>query len=92
MDVAAQAIGSSEALIMEESFFAKLVHAIVFLAICSAIIFIGWREPLRNRFMSADEITTEHQPPVTPVEVKPVEKWRPLGTSLDRAPAKEKRK
>jgi hypothetical protein len=77
---------------MYESFFAKVVHAIVFLAICTAIIFVGWREPLRYRFMSADEITEEHQP-VTPREVpKPVEKWRARGSALDRAPVGEKHK
>jgi hypothetical protein len=43
----------------DETFFAKLVHLLVFLAICAAIIIVGWHEPLRFRFMSPEEIVEE---------------------------------
>ena len=55
---------------MEETLFEKLIHAMVFLALCGAIVGIGWREPLRYRFMSAEQIAEEidalQPPPPTP--------------------------
>jgi hypothetical protein len=51
---------------MEETFTAKLIHALVFLAICAGIILLGWNEPLRYRFMSAEEISALEQPPPPP--------------------------
>lgn len=71
---------------MEETTSTKVVHAVVFLAICFAILFIGWREPIRYRFMSADQIAAEYAPPRTPAPVDP-SAWMKdprRKTSLDR--------
>jgi len=72
---------------MEESPFAQFVHLLIFLVICGLIIFVGWKEPLRNRFMTAQDLAAEHAvanpPPPAPIS-KP---WRPTGTSLDRPAA-----
>ena len=69
---------------MEETLGAKLVHALVFVGICAAIILVGWQEPLRYRFMSVDEIA-DHQASLHPTPVpQPVKPWQPEGTSLDR--------
>lgn len=41
---------------MEETFLEKTIHALVFFAICAGIVFLGWREPLRYRFLSTQQI------------------------------------
>jgi hypothetical protein len=70
---------------MDETILEKTVHALVFLGICAAIIFIGWREPLRYRFMSPDEIAeVEGDRHPAPRPWQPAS--NPSGTALDRAP------
>jgi hypothetical protein len=70
---------------MEETFSEKAFHALVFLGICGAIIFVGWNEPLRYRFMSSEAIVEQETPPEPPrTQWLPVA--RPTGTALDRAP------
>jgi hypothetical protein len=44
---------------------------IIFLCILLIILFIGWRQPLRYRFMSQQEINALERP-VTPVAVAPI--------------------
>ena len=69
---------------MEESLAAKIIHAVIFIGVCTVILSIGWNEPLRYRFMSPDEIAeaegrTEEVAPPAPKQ------WEPMGTTLDRA-------
>ncbi|HYR58193.1 MAG TPA: hypothetical protein VEO95_06175 [Chthoniobacteraceae bacterium] len=75
---------------MEETWFQKIVHAIVFLGICAAIIGVGWHEPLRYRFMNTEQIAREevrlHPPPPPPPPRWDPGRWNLTGTSLDRAP------
>jgi hypothetical protein len=70
---------------MDETFWEKTLHALVFLGICGAIIFIGWNEPLRYRFMSPEAIAEEESP-----QTEVPSPWHLVdgqsGTSLDRAP------
>ena len=69
----------------EESFVSKVVHAVIFLAICFAILAIGWNEPLRYRFLSAREIEEIERPPATPAP-EPTPSWiegRYGGSKLD---------
>jgi hypothetical protein len=61
----------------EETFFAKIVHFAVFIAICTAIIAIGWREPLSYRFMSPQEIIDTSAPAVEPSTPVPTPQPRP---------------
>ena len=70
---------------MEESFPAKIVHAVIFIAVCTVILSVGWNEPLRYRFMSPDQIAeaegrTKEPAPPTP------KRWEPMRTALDRVP------
>lgn len=92
---------------MEETLLGKLLHALVFLLICAAIIAIGWNEPLRYRFMSPQQIADAefeaHPPPPPPPSTPgPVdfENWRSTsglrgtalrGAALDRAPWDKKK-
>src|SRR3954470_1164537 len=70
---------------MEETLLGKVLHALVFIGICAAIVVIGWNEPLRYRFMSPAEIA-EVEASLAP----PPRTWQPAsnpkGTALDRAP------
>ncbi|MGB8169987.1 MAG: hypothetical protein WCF18_20960 [Chthoniobacteraceae bacterium] len=70
---------------MEETLLEKTIHALAFLGVCAAIIFIGWHEPLRYRFMSPAEIVELEGDP-EPVR----QNWQSTsslkGTALDRAP------
>jgi len=75
----------------DETLFAKLVNALVFVAICLVIVLVGWREPLRYRFMSAEDIAAEHPPPPPPPPPEPppnVMEWHPEGNPLNRGPYK----
>ncbi len=71
---------------MEETLLAKTIHALVFLAICMAIIIIGWNEPLRYRFMSPGQLAEVEGDREEPAR----QEWRSTssakGTALDRAP------
>ena len=71
---------------MEETLLAKTIHALVFLGICTAIIIIGWNEPLRYRFMSPSQIAEVEGDREEPER----QEWRSTsslkGTALDRAP------
>lgn len=80
---------------MEETFVGKIVHAVVFLAICAGITSAGWSEPLSYRFKSAAEIQLlkeAKRPPAPPADV-PVssENWHRGGTALDHSPYRTSR-
>ena len=82
---------------MEETFFEKLIHALVFMGICAAVVFIGWREPLKYRFLSAEKIAEIERSFVQPERGSPEwnavngpARWNPGGSSLDRAPWEKK--
>jgi len=66
-----------------DSFIGHLVFWLVVGAIVAAILFFGWRQPLRYRFMSRQEIyALEH--PATPSPGTPW-MWDPArNTKLDR--------
>jgi len=42
-----------------------MLRTLVILLIVAAILFLGWREPLRDRFMNKAE-THQEEPPPTP--------------------------
>ena len=72
---------------MEESFVSKVVHAVIFIAVCTVLLSVGWNEPLRYRFLTSQEIAEIEGPLATPVPVVPL--WfasRLKGTRLDEAP------
>ena len=77
---------------MQETIGAKIVHALAFLAICAAIIYLGWEEPFRYRFMSAEQIASESRSTeiVDTAELSSGE-WEPEGTALDSAPYRVRR-
>jgi hypothetical protein len=68
----------------EETLIAKIVHFAVFIAICLAIIIVGWREPLSYRFMSSEEIMDLTGPKPEP----PRPKFVPRPSRLDERPAR----
>jgi len=71
----------------DESIPSQIGKALVYFAVCGAVIFLGWNEPLSYRFKSAKEIREleEAQQPV-PSPTTSMSDWIPGGTSLDRAP------
>jgi hypothetical protein len=78
---------------MQETAFEKLIHGVVFLAICAGVIFVGWHEPLSYRFMSPRSIAELEGPVVDQAALerqKHPQNWNPGGTSLDRAPWEKK--
>jgi hypothetical protein len=50
----------------EESVAAKVAHLLGFLAIVGIILFIGWNQPLRYRFLSQRDIDLIEHPPAPP--------------------------
>lgn len=74
---------------------AALAQFLAFLLVCIAIVFIGWNEPLKYRFMSeADIRALEHpatpEPVTTPAPTTPSGAWmreRRRG-ALDTGPVK----
>ncbi len=76
---------------------AALAQVLGFFAVCGAILFIGWNEPLKYRFMSeADIHAIEHpatpEPAVTPQPATPAGAWmheRRPGSRLDSGPVKD---
>jgi hypothetical protein len=63
---------------------------LVYLVAFGALLFFGWDEPLRYRFMSAKEIAADKgeddQHAHSSTTVASMRSWQPAGTSLDRAP------
>jgi hypothetical protein len=56
----------------------------VFAVITLVVLFLGWRQPIRYRFMSAKEIAALEAPPAQPT---PIPSWmwdRSRATKLDR--------
>ena len=72
----------------DESIPSQIGKALVYFAVCGAVIFLGWNEPLSYRFKSAKEIREleEAQHPVPSRTTTSMTDWIPGGTSLDRAP------
>ena len=57
----------------EETLAAKISHLLVFLAIVGLMLFVGWNQPLRYRFLSQRDIDLiEHPPTPPPVVRKPL--------------------
>ena len=49
---------------------------VIFLAILATILFVGWKQPLRYRFMSKEAIfALEHPPTPTPPPATPRPNW-----------------
>jgi len=73
----------------------QLLQAVVYFAVCAALILVGWEQPLRYRFLSPEQIVEIERPadrneqPVAGALPKS-HQWRPRGTSLDRAPYETK--
>ena len=66
---------------MQESIAASLVRLLILLLILAAIIFAGWNEPLRNRFVSPQEIEAFNEPP----PARDADwMWEPGRTAVDR--------
>ena len=62
---------------------------LVYLVAFGAVLFLGWDEPLRYRFMSTKEIAAdkqENEPAESSSAIRTMRNWQPMGTSLDRAP------
>ena len=73
---------------MEESFPSKVVHAVVFIAICVVILSLGWTDPLRYRFLSVEEIQAIESAALPPPAATPIP-WIAAelnGTRLDHGP------
>ena len=75
---------------MQETWKEIVINAVVYLAICTAVIVVGWNEPLSQRFMSEQEIFEKEnsalvRPPPTP-RLLPHPPSTFGGTALDRRP------
>ena len=59
---------------------------LLYLLILAGIVYAGWNEPIRYRFIGRAKIAEEEAAlfPAPVAQEKP--EWRPFGTSLDRAP------
>lgn len=66
--------------------FESLLRVLILMAVVAAVIVCGWNEPLRYRFLSANQIATEEQA-IQPEMVARDSQHQlsPAGTSLDRA-------
>jgi hypothetical protein len=68
----------------------ELLKWVAYCAVVAAVLYVGWREPLRYRFMSEAEITAERRilaptPAPTPPP-RSATRQGLQGTALDRAP------
>lgn len=68
--------------------FESLLRVLILMTVVLAVVFCGWNEPLRYRFLSREQIAAEAQAarPATTYARESPSQWRPGGTSLDRAP------
>jgi hypothetical protein len=64
----------------------SLLRVLILMAVVVAVVFSGWNEPLRYRFLSPDQIAAEEQAIRPFLARESPHQWRPAGTSLDRAP------
>ena len=79
---------------MQETWKEIVTNAVVFLALCAAVIAMGWNEPLSHRFISEQQIAEQENPaPVEPAATPRLVPPNPTtwksqlsGTSLDRRP------
>ena len=79
---------------MQETWKEIVTNAVVFLALCAAVIVVGWNEPLSHRFISEQQIAEQENPaPVEPAATPRLAPANPTtwksqlsGTSLDRRP------
>ena len=68
---------------------ADLFKIVVYCAVMAGVIYVGWDEPLRHRFMSPTAIASERrlaQQAEEAANPSQFPAWRPMGTALDRAP------
>lgn len=72
----------------------QLLGWMMYFGVVAGVIYVGWNEPLSNRFPSLSQSVntpapdTTHKAPPTMRDLPGAEasNWRPNGTSLDRAP------
>jgi len=76
--------------------FNQFLAWMVYLGVVFGILWIGWNEPLRYRFLSPEELAQERgltqgpqrgsaPPNMRDLPAAASASWRPAGTSLDRA-------
>ena len=65
----------------------QIIGWTVYCGVIAGILFAGWNEPLRFRFLSSAELAQERNPnSKVAAPTQPVTSWRPAGSTLDRAP------
>jgi hypothetical protein len=67
--------------------FAEFLEWLIIAAVFGAVLFVGWNEPLRYRFMSEAKIREYERAKQVKMAETPLgnsEKWQPQGTLLDR--------
>jgi hypothetical protein len=66
----------------------QIFQALVYFSVCAVLILVGWEQPLRYRFLSPEQIAEIERPTGQSVAgaMPKSTQWRPMGTSLDRAP------
>lgn len=70
---------------MKGSIAETIVGTLVTLGVAALIVWVGWKEPLRYRFMSQAQIDEEQFALIPQTQVES-NQWSPRGTALDRAP------
>lgn len=71
---------------MDETFMEKLIHFLIFAAICAGVVWLGWEEPLSYRFKSESELTKLRNPEADMIrpEATPWFDEKKWGSSLDK--------
>jgi hypothetical protein len=68
--------------------FGEFLEWLIIAAVFGAVLFVGWNEPLRYRFMSEAKIReyerANEQVKMGETPLGKSAKWQPQGTSLDR--------
>jgi len=69
----------------DNSIVETIIGSLVTLALAGLLVWVGWKEPLRYRFMTESEIAEAEAAnfPITQVDAS---QWSPKGTALDRSP------
>ena len=68
---------------------ADLFKVLIYCGVLAGVIYVGWDNPLRYRFMSPTAVATEQRIAREGTEAgsqESTQQWRPMGTALDRAP------
>lgn len=72
---------------MQESITASLFRLLILLLILGAIVVAGWNEPLRNRFLSRQEIEAFNPEPAPPPDADWM--WEPGRSGIERGAYKD---